>query len=118
MPAVGRPSGSRPLSQLQHERRERTLSLLGLRAPIVLVAGVAAVIAAWIGIVYFAEPWGQTLLPSGMDARCYWLPTLADPYLHSNWTEQIAYPYSPAFLQLLSPIRILPWPAFLAIWGA
>ena len=68
--------------------------------------------------MYFAEPWSATLLPSGMDARCYWQPDLADPYLRSNWTEQIAYPYSPAFLQLLEPIRLLPWQAFMAVWAA
>ena len=68
--------------------------------------------------MYFAEPWGATLAPSGMDARCYWLPTLADPYLHSNWLDQIAYPYSPAFLQLIEPIRLLPWQAFMAVWAA
>jgi hypothetical protein len=53
-----------------------------------------------------------------MDARCYWLPSLADPYVHANWTDQIAYPYSPAFLQLLQPIRMLPWQAFMAVWAA
>ncbi len=68
--------------------------------------------------MFFADPWGTSLLPSGMDARCYWVPTLADPYLHSNWTEQIAYPYSPAFLQILEPIRWLPWQAFMAVWAA
>jgi hypothetical protein len=83
----------------------------------VLVAGFAALIAAWIGIVYFAEPWGR-LAGSGMDARCYWAPDLADPYLHSNWTDQIAYTYSPAFLQLFEPIRLLPWQAFMAAWAA
>jgi hypothetical protein len=46
------------------------------------------------------------------------VPTLADPYLHSNWLDQIAYPYSPAFLQILEPIRILPWQIFMAIWAA
>jgi hypothetical protein len=53
-----------------------------------------------------------------MDARCYWAPDLADPYAHSNWTDQIAYTYSPAFLQLLQPIRSLPWQAFMWIWAA
>ena len=61
---------------------------------------------------------GADLAGSGMDARCYWVPDLADPYLHSNWTDQIAYPYSPAFLQLLQPIRLLPWQVFMAIWAA
>jgi hypothetical protein len=53
-----------------------------------------------------------------MDARCYWVPDLANPYLHSNWTDQIAYPYSPAFLQILQPIRYLPWQVFMAVWAA
>ena len=100
------------------EREERTLSLFGRRIPVVVAAGAVAVVAAWFGIVYFAEPWGQSLLPSGMDARCYWVPTFADPYLHSNWTDQIAYPYSPAFLQLLAPIKGLEWQAFMAVWAA
>ena len=90
----------------------------GRRVPGVVVAGLIALAAAWLGIVYFAEPWGATLAPSGMDARCYWAPSLSDPYLHSNWTDQIAYPYSPAFLQLLQPIRLLPWPLFMALWAA
>jgi hypothetical protein len=86
--------------------------------PLVVLIGVAALAISWLGIVYFAEPWGATLAPSGMDARCYWVPTLADPYLHSNWLDQIAYPYSPAFLQLIEPIRLLPWQAFMAVWAA
>jgi hypothetical protein len=53
-----------------------------------------------------------------MDARCYWVPSLSDPYVNSNWTEQIAYPYSPVFLQVLQPIRMLPWQAFMATWAA
>jgi hypothetical protein len=97
---------------------ERAISILGRRVPLLVAAGVAALVAVWLAIVYFAEPWGATLLPSGMDARCYWVPSLADPYLHSNWTDQIAYPYSPAFLQLLQPIRLLPWTAFMAVWAA
>jgi len=96
---------------------ERTISLAGRRVPILVVSGIAALGVAWLGIVYFAEPWGR-LAGSGMDARCYWAPDLANPYLHSNWTDQIAYPYSPAFLQILQPIRLLPWQAFMAIWAA
>jgi hypothetical protein len=82
-----------------------------------VLAGAVALIAAWLGILYFAEPWGR-LAGSGMDARCYWVPDIANPYLHSTWTEQIAYPYSPAFLQILQPIRLLPWTAFMGIWAA
>ncbi len=86
--------------------------------PLIPAVGFAALAAAWLGIVYFAEPWSKTALPSGMDAICYWAPTLANPYLHSNWTDQIAYPYSPAFLQLLEPIRWLPWQVFMGVWAA
>ena len=97
---------------------ERTIELGGRHVPVVVVLGVAALVAAWVAIVYFAEPWGASALPYGMDARCYWLPTLSDPYLHSNWLDQIAYPYSPAFLQLLEPLRLLPWQAFMGVWAA
>ena len=90
--------------------------------PVVVVFGLVAVAASWLAIVYFAEPWGTSLFPSGMDARCYFVPTLSDPYLHSNWSDQIAYPYSPAFLQLLEPVRLLGrllgWQAFMAVWAA
>ena len=96
---------------------ERSVALGGRPVPVV-VAGAIALLAAWIGIVYFAEPWSLSALPSGMDARCYWVPDLSNPYLHSNWTDQIAYPYSPAFLQILEPIRLLPWQLFMAVWAA
>jgi hypothetical protein len=95
----------------------RSVALMGRPVPIAAVAGAIALAAAWLGIVYFAEPWGR-LAGSGMDARCYWAPDLANMYLHSNWTDQIAYPYSPAFLQLLQPIRMLPWQVFMALWAA
>ena len=94
------------------------MALSGRRVPVVVVAGLIALAAAWLGIVYFAEPWGQSALPSGMDARCYWVPSLSNPYLNSTWTDQIAYPYSPAFLQILQPIRLLPWQLFIAVWAA
>jgi hypothetical protein len=97
---------------------ERTVALGGSPVPVAVIAGLIALAVSWLGIVYFAEPWSQSALPSGMDARCYWAPILSDPYLHSNWTDQIAYPYSPAFLQILQPIRLLPWQLFMAVWAA
>jgi len=114
MPGPGVGSEEKKLSG----SNERTIALAGRHVPVVILLGVVALAVSWLGIVYFAEPWGASLAPSGMDARCYWVPTLSDPYLHSNWTDQIAYPYSPAFLQLLEPIRLLPWQAFMAIWAA
>jgi hypothetical protein len=79
--------------------------------------GPGLAVVVWAVIVVFSEPWGR-LWGTGQDAYCYWFPTLADPYARSEWTDPIAYVYSPAFLQLLQPIRILPWQAFMAVWTA
>jgi hypothetical protein len=103
--------------ELELNAAERSIALFGRRVTVVTVAGVVALIVSWLGILYFAEPWGR-LAGSGMDARCYWAPDISNPYLHSSWTEQIAYPYSPIFLQALQPIRLLPWQPFMAVWAA
>jgi hypothetical protein len=79
--------------------------------------GIIIALAAWGLIVYFSEPWGR-LWGTGQDARCYYQATLADPYLHSEWNDPIAYVYSPAFLQLVTPLTQLPWQAFMAVWTA
>jgi hypothetical protein len=75
--------------------------------------GLAAV--TWLAIVLLSAPWGR-LWGTGQDAYCYWFPSLDDPYARSDWTDPIAYVYSPAFLQVLQPIRILPWQAYMAAW--
>lgn len=78
---------------------------------------LVAAVALWVFVVALARPvsggWG-----TAQEALCYWLPSLADPYARSTWTEPIAYVYSPAFLQLLGPIRWLPWPSFVGVWTA
>jgi hypothetical protein len=79
--------------------------------------GVAVATGAWCLIVLLAEPFGR-LWGTGQDARCYWVPSLADPYRFSSWTDPIAYVYSPAFLQLVSPLAALPWQAFVGVWTA
>ena len=79
--------------------------------------GLVIAVAAWALITYFSEPWGR-LWGTGQDARCYYQATLADPYLHSAWNDPIAYVYSPAFLQLVTPLTQLPWQLFMAVWTA
>jgi len=79
------------------------------------LVGLALVAAIYAAIVAFSSPWGR-LWGTGQDAYCYWFPTLADPYARSAWTDPIAYVYSPAFLQLLTPIRALPWQLYMAAW--
>ena len=79
--------------------------------------GIVLAATAWGLIVVFSDPWGR-LWGTGQDARCYWVPSLSDPYLHSDWTDPIAYVYSPAFLQLVTPLTALPWQVFMAAWTA
>ena len=81
------------------------------------IVGLALVAAIWVAIIVFAEPFGR-LWGTGQDAYCYWFPSLADPYARSDWTDPIAYVSSPAFLQLLEPIRVLPWQVYVAVWTA
>jgi glycosyl transferase family 87 len=95
--------------------RLRRFRLTDLETP--PVVGLIVALVLWLLIVAFAEPWGR-LWGTGQDARCYYQATLADPYLHSGWNDPIAYVYSPAFLQLVSPLTALPWQAFMAVWTA
>jgi len=95
--------------------RLRRFRLADLETP--PIVGLVVAVVLWALVVAFAEPWGR-LWGTGQDARCYYQATLADPYLHSEWNDPIAYVYSPAFLQLVSPLTALPWQAFMAVWTA
>ncbi len=78
----------------------------------VLVAG-----AVWLAIMLLARPeLGQWR--TGQEAFCYWFASLYAPYAHSDWTQPIAYVYSPAFLQAMAPLTALPWPLFFGVWTA
>jgi hypothetical protein len=79
------------------------------------VVGIAAAVGIWIVVMAFGEPWSRLLI-TGQDARCYWVPGFDAPYALSEWTAPIAYVYSPAFLQLLAPLKVLAWEPFLGIW--
>ena len=83
--------------------------------------------AAWraltvLALAYLAIRWAM-LLPDqggihGVDARTYWGAPLDDPYTGPQVGLPGAYLYSPAFLQILSPLRLLPWEAFHGVWMA
>ena len=79
------------------------------------LVGIAAAVAIWLVVWAFGEPWSRFLL-AGQDARCYWVPGYGAPYALSEWTAPIAYVYSPAFLQLLAPLKLLDWEPFLGLW--
>jgi hypothetical protein len=108
-------AGDRLFDALRRASANRLPSLARLETP--PWVGIAVAVVAWALIVVFSDPWGR-LWGTGQDARCYWQATLADPYLHSDWNDPIAYVYSPAFLQLVSPLTALPWQAFMAAWTA
>jgi hypothetical protein len=96
---------------------EPTIRIGGRRLPVVTLIGLVLAVAAWILIVAFTEPFGR-LWGTGQDARSYWAPSLDAMYANADWTSPSAYPYSPVFLQVLQPIRVLPWQAFMAVWTA
>ncbi len=72
-------------------------------------------IAVAIGVAYLALFLLTRQMPL-YDARAYWLADWADPYAISGEGEKHAYLYSPAFLQLIAPLRALPFEWFGAAW--
>jgi glycosyl transferase family 87 len=108
-------AGDRLFDAVRRAVGGRLPSLAALETP--PWVGLAVAVGAWALIVVFSDPWGR-LWGTGQDARCSWQATLANPYLHSDWNDPIAYVYSPAFLQLVSPLTALPWQAFVAAWTA
>jgi hypothetical protein len=108
-------AGDRLFAALRRALAGRLPPLSALETP--WWVGLVLAIAGWVLIVVFSDPWGR-LWGTGQDARCYWQASLADPYLHSDWNDPIAYVYSPAFLQAISPLTALPWQAFMAVWTA
>lgn len=68
------------------------------------LAGVmVAVYLVWSSVV---------VIPGGVDAHAYWTAAVGDPYRTSTAGNVNAYLYSPAFLQALVPLKLLPWPVF------
>jgi hypothetical protein len=87
-------------------RIRRVLGAFGL----LLAVGLLVVIAAG------AEPFEPDSYRPGQDARAYWSVSMDDPYVPGSVGEESAYLYSPAFLQVLAPLRALPWTVFLVSW--
>jgi len=87
------------------------------RLPRTPAAGLIVAGLLWLAIVALAQPdigpWR-----TGQEALSYWAPNLDAPYAQANWTTTGAYVYSPAFLQLVSPLQHLPWLAFVGVWTA
>jgi hypothetical protein len=89
------------------------------------VAGLIVAVAMWLLVVALSNPAidvsdpfsGQVV--TAQDARSYYGLDLADLYTgRSDWNTIGAYPYSPAFAQLVYPLDLLPWPVFVGAWTA
>ena len=81
------------------------------------VGGLIVAAVVWLAIVLLAQPDGSRL-GTGQEAISYWGPGLDAMYAKADWTTTGAYVYSPAFLQLIAPLKVLPWVAFLGVWTA
>ncbi len=87
------------------------------RRALVLVGPIIATIA-WMWIVIAAEPFRSGAMSPGQDAHAYYAASMSDPYASSHVSDFGAYLYSPAFLQLIFPLKLLTWRAFLGVWAA
>jgi hypothetical protein len=90
-----------------------------------LALGVAVALAMFVLAIAWSDPTVNATQPwsgqpvTAQDARSYYGLNLADLYAgRTNWNSIGAYPYSPAFAQLVYPLDLLPWPAFVAAWTA
>jgi len=81
-----------------------------------LAVGLASAAVILLAVGSSAEPFSPDSFGPGHDARSYWVVTLDDPYAFGLVGEESAFPYSPAFLQALTPIRVLDWTPFLVVW--
>jgi Glycosyltransferase family 87 len=88
------------------------------RARIAAIAGLVVAGIIWVTVVVKAEPFAWGAIGTGHDARPYWEAAMRAPYARAVVGAWDAYLYSPAFLQVIAPLRSLPWPSFLAGWQA
>jgi hypothetical protein len=88
------------------------------------IAGIVIAAVFWVLTIAMADPTVDVKEPlagwvTAQDARSYYGLNLSDLYTgRSDWNTIGAYPYSPAFAQLVYPLDQLPWPAFVAVWTA
>ncbi len=95
------------------------------RSTRLLVAGILAAVILWLLAVALSDPSIDVTDPfsgqlvTAQDARSYYGLDLSNLYAgRTNWNTIGAYPYSPAFAQLVYPLDLLPWPVFVAAWTA
>jgi len=88
-----------------------------------LLAALAVAGLLWVAVILGSDPTVSVTDPlSGhlawaQDARSYFGFDYGNLYAgRTDWNAVGAYPYSPAFAQLIWPLNQLPWPLFVATW--
>ena len=87
-----------------------------------VVAGIVVAAVTLVLVVVGSDPTVDVKEPfqgwvTAQDARSYYDLDLANLYAgRTEWNTIGAYPYSPAFAQLVYPLNLLPWPLFVAAW--
>jgi hypothetical protein len=79
---------------------------------ILALAAAAYLVVRWYLLLTSADP----LL--GVDALTYWSAPYDNPYAGPQLGLPGAYLYPPPFIQVLAPVRLLPWELFHALWAA
>ena len=88
------------------------------------IAGIVIAVAFWVLTIAMSDPTINVSQPgagwvTAQDARSYFGLNLSDLYAgRSDWNTIGAYPYSPAFAQLVYPLNLLPWTVFVGVWTA
>jgi len=88
------------------------------RRPSIPAGGLVVALTLWLTIVLYSAFDIRNVLQFMQDAYAYWVVAAAGPYRDAIVGAHGAYLYSPAFLQAITPLRVLPWPAFVAAWAA
>ena len=89
-----------------------------------VLAGIVVAVVMWLLVVAGSDPTVDVKEPfagwvTAQDARSYFGLELDRLYAgRTDWNTIGAYPYSPAFAQLVWPLNLLPWPVFVAAWTA
>jgi hypothetical protein len=91
-----------------------TPALRGTRWLLIVFGGMGAGLILAFCVVGSGE-FDVGSMGAGQDARAYWRAVRVFPY-GPDAGEYGAYLYSPAFVQVLSPLLNLPWQQFLAGW--
>ena len=89
------------------------------------VVNIVVAVVVWVLVILGSDPSINVTDPlsgqvvTAQDARSYYSFNLDDLYAgRTDWNTIGAYPYSPAFAQLVYPLNLLPWTWFVAAWTA